>query len=58
MPAPTLLDLLNPTSVDEKEPFICDDPYGATAFEDDDELNDEPQPACHTWISIQKAQDF
>ena len=58
LPAPTLLDLLNPTSVDEKEPFICDDPYGATAFEDDDELNDEPQPACHTWISIQKAQDF
>ena len=51
LPAPTLLDLLNPT---EEEPFICDDPYDATAFEDDDDkLDDEPQPACHhTWISI------
>ena len=60
LPASTLQDLLNPASVGEEEPFISDDPYGGTALEDDDnKLDDEPQPACHhTWISIQKAQDF
>jgi hypothetical protein len=45
LPTLTLQDLLNPASADEEEPsFICDNPYGTAALEDNDgdESDDEP----------------
>lgn len=42
--APNLQDLLNPISADEDVPFIHDDPYGATALEEDNGSDSDDEP--------------
>ena len=45
LPAPTLQDLMNPSSASDKleEPsFICDDPYGTAMLDDDEDADDKP----------------
>jgi len=49
LPAPTLQDLMNPSSASDKleePPFICDDPYGTPMLDDDEDADDKPTVTC------------